>query len=147
MTSGQSVTFINQNVNVPAGGQANLYDENEAGELLYAFLVVQGANAQNLQVLFQMDSQPGPDDGRFTIDNLGTWGLDEQIQGRFWLTKWDTVANRWSIFYSNNNVMERYKKNLRLIVFNPTAGALTIERVEIKRMNVCSVDEGSFGGE
>jgi len=145
MTSGQSRTFINRSLTVPAGGQIALYDENESGELLYAFIVVHGANGQNLQVLFQLDGQPGPDDGRFTIDNLGTWGIDEQIQGRFWLTKWDAVANRWTIFYSNNNVMERYRKNLKLIVFNPTVGALTIERVEIKRMNVCSVNEGFSG--
>lgn len=106
---------------------------------MFGIIMVQGANGQLLEVLLQLDGMPGPEDGWQSIDDMGTMGLDEKIEGRWWVTKWDAVANRYVIAYTNDNFQEPYKKKLRLTIRNNSGGPLTIERWETKRKVICEV--------
>lgn len=133
---------INQNVVLPAGGSIDLLNEDEQGKLLFVIIsATGGVQARQLQFLLQLDGMPGPSDGWQSIDDLGTLGLDEKIEGHFWLTKWDPIADRYVINYTNDNFEERYEKNIRLMVRNPTGLAITIERWEMKRLTECSIVE------
>jgi len=133
---------INRNVVVPAGQTIDLIDENEQGKLLFIIIsATGGVQARQLAVLLQLDGMPGPEDGFQTIDDMGTMGLDEKMEGHFWVTKWDPVADRYVIAYTNDNYNESYENRIRLVVRNMTTLPITIERWEMKRVTICSVVE------
>jgi hypothetical protein len=131
---------IQNNLVIPPGETVDILDEDEQGQLLFALIsAIGGVQAQSLTVLLQLDGMPGPDDGFQTIDQMGTLGLDEKIEGHWWITKWDIVANRYVIVYTNDNFQEMYENHIRLMVRNPTAFPITIERFEMKRLTQCSI--------
>lgn len=109
---------------VDANGKRKLVDLEGAGLLNYILIA---SSSTALEIRFGLDGN----EQTYTIVELDDMGLDEELMGHFWITKFDAVEPRFVVAYGTD-FMEPFVRKMFLELRNPTGAPITIRQFEAR---------------
>jgi len=126
---GRLLHLVDKQAVVPANDEIDVIKVIEAGRLLYAFV---DSPSPDIELLMQLDDQPEPL-AFISIQELYDLGLDEKISYFWWNSRY--VAQPVPIYTAviANDNPEQYYKQLRFRIRNPTAAAIVLNRIDLRR--------------